>query len=520
MSYQRPRYIPLPRPLDDSLPFLPNDVLPLVFHYLDMLTLARCQQTCRTWFGLLACHDEHLWKPKVQRLCAQNLLPRRREGELWKDIFETYHAWARPLRIRNMYSQEVPVLASPSDTLPDREDPTPIITTTAGTSDTSSTPATAGSSSNSNITASPNFEFITAFVSSRDEQGEAVLAPRRAFVCNNRIVYIRQSQMFSIQLDGQELSPEHTESTDIGEEPRIDADARSQMYAVVTSDCTIFRRCGVNSDYVCALLEQGSNEEGVLCGNIYAFQQYDSDLMRSSLALFHVPECAEDDVGRGNGPDCPPTASREHVPILMPPRASTSQHRQCGTADEADENVPLVEPFAVIDNIDDSLNAVIINDHYLAYRTWSSDRIHPIVVIRLKDQSEYATLLLDDMDENLILHLMLSRLHLIVLCGTGHQVYVYELATMQRIHSFNLFDLAGDLGSIDWVQMTLDENAIIFGTERGRLLWIDIRWSRAVLYYRATHEENSDERGLWIVYRNRNYGKYSQEQVACRIFAT
>ncbi|KAJ3018517.1 hypothetical protein HKX48_002838 [Thoreauomyces humboldtii] len=510
------------RDANASPPPLPEDVMLPIFFHLDLVSLLRCQMGCKSWFNILADHDKHLWKPKVAAICAQNLLPRRRRGELWKDIYETYHVWQRPLEIRRIYHSEVPVLVGDNVRLPERANLPP------APQDALDHDPSRGAQG---LPPPPpsRFAILAAVVSSRDENGKAVLAPGRAAVCPDRIVYVRHDEVYSMQIqDDGLLAGEEHERIEVGAEPRIDAGTRSSHYAIAGVGRTIFRN--VETDEIAAVLEDQNTEEGVLCGDIYAVQSYDAELMRSSLSLLQLPHpttTSPTSSSASHSPDHQRFSSKyaaNHGSCDGPSPLTRHQQQQQEPhsiiLDHAKQtSVPRVEPFATIDHIDDSLNAVILNDHFLAYRTWSSNRIHPIIVVRWKDQSEYATLLLDDMDEHLVLHLVLSRLHLIVLCGTGHYVYVYDLATMKRLHSFNLFDLVGDLGSIDWVQLTPDEQAIVFGVDGGCLLWVDIRERRAVLYYRATHEENSYERGIWLVYRAQaRIHERPHEQVVCRVF--
>ncbi|KAJ3158975.1 hypothetical protein HDU86_002144 [Geranomyces michiganensis] len=437
---------------------------------------------------MLADRDEYLWKPKVQAICPEGLLPRRRKGELWKDIYQLYYTWRRPWTMQQFHltTLEVPNLSSGTSSLPILH-----IDATGARSFNGRRGMDCGSSVDY-----PDLELLAAYVTSRDEDGKPVLAARQGAVCPDRIVYIRMLKLHSIRLTGKQLEQEETDcGMFVGDDPRIDPGVRSDTYAVAGSECTMFR--DIHTDAVRAVIEDEGTEDGVLCGNIYAAQSYNSELMRSSLELFALPDSEKADYKPISVQACPPAVSMLQIP----------------------EKVPRLNPIGFVDHIDDSLNSVILNDHFLAYRTWSSDRIHPIIIVRWKDQSEYATLLLDDMDENLVLHLILSRLHLIVLCGTGHMVFIYELATMKRLHAFNLFDLIGDLGSIDWVQLSPDENAIIFAVDGGCLLWFDIRNRRAVLYFKPSHPENSEERGLWIVYRGvKKNGICPPEQVVCRIF--
>ncbi|KAJ3150152.1 hypothetical protein HDU89_003240 [Geranomyces variabilis] len=481
---------PLPR--NPQLPILPEDVMVPIFYYMDMRTLMKCQRGCASWYAMLADHDGYLWKAKVRAICPQGLLPRRRKGELWKDVYQLYFAWKRPMTIQHfdLTTHEVTHLPLPNGAsmLPNLRADASLAHSLKGRNGVS----------HGNSVDHPQFELLAAYIASRDEDGKAVLAARHAVACPDRIVYLRMGKLHYIRFNGKYLMQEETDCTFfVGDEPRIDPGIRSNTYAVAGSECTVFR--DMDTDAICAIIEDERTEEGVLCGNLYAAQSYNSELMRGSLELFALPErVIADHDALPVGP-CPPVCSMLDIPA----------------------HVPRLDPIAVVDHIDDSLNAVILNDHFLAYRTWSSDRIHPIIIVRWKDRSEYATLLLDDMDVNLVLHLILSRLHLIVLCGTGHYIYIYELATMKRLHSFNLFDRIGDLGSIEWVQLSPDENAMIFGVAGGCLLWLDIRSRRAVLYFRPSHEEYTEERGLWIVYRGlKKGGNYPPEQVVCRSFDT
>ncbi|KAJ3172744.1 hypothetical protein HDU87_007832 [Geranomyces variabilis] len=485
---------PPPSPRDLEWPVLPDDVMVPIFYYMDMRSIMKCQRGCVSWYAMLVDHDEYLWKPKVRAICPQGLLPRKRKGELWKDIYQLYFAWLRPMTIQHfqLTTHEVTHLPLPNGAtvLPNLLADAKLAHPVDGCN---------GMIHGSTVE-HPEFELLAAFIASRDDDGKAVLAARHAVVCSDRIVYLRMGKLHYIRFTGKYLMQEETDCTIfVGDEPRIDPGIRSNTYAVAGSECTVFR--DMDTDAICAIIEDEGTEEGVLCGNLYAAQAYNPELMRASLELFALPEPVKTgyDIDAMPVGPCPPLCSMLDIPA----------------------SVPRLDPIAVVDHIDDSLNAVILNDHFLAYRTWSSDRIHPIIIVRWKDRSEYATLLLDDMDENLVLHLILSRLHLIVLCGTGHYVYIYELATMKRLHSFNLFELIGDLGTIDWVKLSPDENAIIFGVDGGCLLWFDIRNRRAVLYFRPSHEENTEERGLWIVYRGiKINGNYPPEQVVCRIFDT
>ncbi|KAI8823025.1 uncharacterized protein EV422DRAFT_388803 [Fimicolochytrium jonesii] len=587
--------------IDPNRPILPLDVMLQIFYHMCPQAVLRSERVCRSWRQIVADNDEHLWKAKLKSISADGLLPTRLPGEKWKELYKLSHTWGRPLVFSKVCRKEVPVIRNgrgihlPSwsdESGQSSADPKNGVTHNNGSAE-----AQLDESGNS------EYELITGFVTTRDEEHQFTLAQRRTVVRDNWIVYVRNGQLRSMRVGRSgTLSPEKLHRcAGLGVPLRVDPALRSNYFAVAGSQKTIFRN--ITDGRLYAVFDCTYTEEGVLCGDVYAAQSYGPDIMRSSLEVIRLSnfehqrtrvmtqtgpderleetdDMAEDDendeddsgeddgydISGDGGPRWDGMPKEEGYPGKAAGsgssagRSNSSSHSasngshsheletQSTTTRNSKPAPPSnlttflegdvqhgrrVHPYARIEDIDDSLNAIMMNDHFMAYRTYSSDRIHPIVILRTSDLSTYATILLDDMEKNLVLHVLLSRMHCIVLCGTGHVVYVYELSTMKRVQSFNLFDIVGDCGNIDWVQVTPDEMGVLFGVDDGSLVWLDIRHATAVLYCRESHEENWGERGLWLVYsqrkKNADAGSAVQKggdveeeamanMVACRVF--
>lgn len=338
---------------------------------------------------------------------------------------------------------------------------------------------------------------VAAYIATREE-GRDVLLQKTSLTSSHRIVYVRQGGLWATRLVGRKFTSElPIPCENLGRHTRIDPAVRSKLYPVSGIARTAFR--DINDDTVEAVLDDYPSEEGLLCGRVFAVSAYDADLMRASLELVHVPEPPSEEYAIGRNESL--------------------------WSGEQDAHIPRAQPFTRIPHIDDSMNSVIMNEYLLAYRTWNGEHGHPIVIIRIHDLSEYATLILDDLAENneesTVLHLLMTRLHFFVIFAATGVGYVYELATMQRLRSFCLSDLFSDVATIEWVDIGKEETILLMGLEDQKLLWLDLKQKTATLYSRPKDAEIKNE-ALWIAYRviEEKAGEVIQmhDQVVCRVF--
>ncbi|TPX65565.1 hypothetical protein SpCBS45565_g05061 [Spizellomyces sp. 'palustris'] len=363
-------------------------------------------------------------------------------GEKWKDIYAIYSIWSRPLTIKSVAYFEVPIIG------PQSELPSSLV----------------HASDNHGLT----YRLVAGFIAAK-EDGKDILLSRKCVTAKDRIVYILKGELWSTTLHGRKFGPDvQIACPRLGPETRLDPAIRSDIYPVAGSDMVKFRR--LDDDAIEAVVNECLSEEGHLCGTIYAMNSYDENLMRASLSLIRVPE---------------------NFPL-------GNFKTPCESDGEPGIAIPQGEQIVRIDHIDDSLNAVALNESLLAYRTWSGDSVHPIVFLRIHDQSEYATLLLNDMEDNLVLHLLMTRFHVIVVSGAGRAVYVHELASMKRLHTFSLSKLLDKPSNVDWVDVTMDENGLLFGMEDGRLVFLDLHHQKANIYYGMAP---CQQEALWLMYR-------------------
>ncbi|KAJ3179045.1 hypothetical protein HDU85_005000 [Gaertneriomyces sp. JEL0708] len=307
---------------------------------------------------------------------------------------------------------------------------------------------------------------LASYVATREADGARVLLKRACTVDEARVVYVWNRQLWSTRLDQRHLLflPDRPiDGPAEGPSHRIDPCIRSDIYVVCGDNVTVFRR--MSDDKVIATISGVSSEEGITCGAIHAMHTYDDNAMCGTLQLARVPD---DEV-----------------------EESTL---------DSDEDVVFFARF----RMDDSLSSTAMNEHLVAYKIWSRGNQQHVTIHRIEDQSLFANLCVETAETDVVVHLHMTRFHLVVACNSGRTVHVYDLCTMRRLHTISLSDIFREAYGVEWIDVLEEEAALLFGLEDRKILWIDLKDRRTALYHDRTGDDDPRGRsdpGLWVAYQ-------------------
>ncbi|KAJ3041852.1 hypothetical protein HDV00_008556 [Rhizophlyctis rosea] len=436
---------------------LPDEILTQIFAIADGKAVGACLCTSKKFARVIAQNDSLVWKAKVSELTTNQKPPVLLKDETYMEVYRQHIIWNRDFDLARTKRE---VVLTPVDSLPPLADDIGHISTRR--------------------------QVISAFKAPAPNSGADCISADKACVIDDRqVLFERKGHIYRLRFSGHEVGTlpmqgENKETITLiplklsGDESVRDLKIRIPVrsrYVGVSNDDMSTEFYSLDSGKHLGSLE-GGEEEAALCGKVYASAVFDREARSAVLQIWSL------DIDESTDRSTPSVQN----PSSTDPSRSEPEHRSSTAAERTQTPYTVPSLITEITEVDDSLRGFALNENVLAYRTYNADSLHPIEFRSLPDVTRIGSIVLDDVAQDMYLHLRMTRFHLAVVCGVSRKVLIYELKSLSRIHILPLDVLGFDIGDIQWVEVAEYECCIVIAVAGARLLVINLKEKASVLY--------------------------------------